>query len=183
MKTKEEYIESIDPDLALLAEELSSELHHEEYSELDVEEFNQLKEYLDKVLLLQKNQLKTSQKKWDSGITSQMNQGCYDMINFYEEVLIELSSFYPEGHFGKESPKDFFDEIISSRFAWYGHVLEPFGLGNGGTMASTMKCGDVMEDVKKMAVDMVKAIKSFKLMRFDLELKSWEKEWLKDGPY
>jgi len=147
------------------------------------EEFNELKEYLNKILLLQKNLLKTSQKKWDSGITSQMNQGCYDMINFYEEVLIELSSFYPEGHFGKESPKDFFDKIISSRFAWHGHVLEPFGLGNGGTMASTMKCGDVMEDVKKMVVDMVKAIKSFKLMRFNLKLKSWKKKWMKVGPY
>ena len=115
--------------------------------------------------------------KWDSGITSEMNQGNYDMIDFYEEVLIELATFYPKNHFDGKSPKKYFNELISSRFLWHRLVLEPQGVGTGGTIISTITGGNVMEDLKRMIVDMVNAL----LLPYEIEekidLNRWREEW------
>ncbi|MEI9954914.1 MAG: HNH endonuclease signature motif containing protein [Ferruginibacter sp.] len=97
-----------------------------------------LKDYLDKILIIHQAQLTIAQVHWDSGINSEMNQSSYDMIDFYEEVLIELSTFYPKGHFNNQSPKNYFSELIASRFFWHRLIAEPGGVGTGGTIISTM---------------------------------------------
>ncbi|MBK7289185.1 MAG: hypothetical protein IPI78_02430 [Chitinophagaceae bacterium] len=79
------------------------------------------------------------------------------MVDFYEEVLIELSTFYPKGHFNNLTPKNYFSELISSKYLWHRLVLEP-RLGTGGTIVSTMTGGNVMTDLKEMIIDMVNAL-------------------------
>lgn len=119
-----------------------------------------LNEYLDKILIVEEAQLTLAQEKWDTGITAVMNQGNYDMIDFYEAVLIELSKFYPKGHFDNLDPKKYFNEIISSKFMWNRFILEPQGIETGGVMVSTIKGGNVMDDLKRMVDDMVKSLSS-----------------------
>ncbi|HTA62842.1 MAG TPA: hypothetical protein VK835_10315 [Bacteroidia bacterium] len=138
-----------------------------------------LKDYLDKILIIHQAQLTIAQTKWDSGTTSNMNQGNYDMIDFYEEVLIELSTFYPKGHFNNQPPKKYFSELISSTFLWHRLILEPHGVGTGGTIVSTFAGGNVMEALKKMIVDMVNSLVWPYEIDKQIDLNEWRKLWLK----
>lgn len=139
---------------------------------------NLLKDYLDKILIVHKAQLTITQTKWEAGVTATMNQGSYDMVDFYEEVLIELSTFYPKGHFNSQIPNKFFSEIISSRFVWHRLVLEPYGKGTGGTIVSTMTGGNVMSDLKNMVVDMVNSLLFPYEIEGEIDMTKWRTEWL-----
>jgi hypothetical protein len=140
---------------------------------------NILKDYLDKILMIHQAQLTIAQTKWDTGITAVMNQGNYDMVDFYEEILIELSTFYPKGHFNNQTPKNYFSELISSRFIWHTLVLEPQGVGTGGTIVSTMTGGNVMTDLKEMIIDMVNSLLWPYEIEEQIDLNKWREEWRK----
>jgi len=149
---------------------------------LDYKTYNDpkiLMDYLNKILIIHQAQLTIAKTKWDTGITAVMNQGNYDMVDFYEEVLIELSTFYPKGHFDIQTPKNYFSDLISSRFVWHRLVLEPKGGGTGGTIVSTLVGGSVMADLKEMIIDMVNPL----IWPYDLEeqidLSKWREEWRK----
>ncbi len=135
--------------------------------------------YLDKILIVHDEQLEISQDKWDSGVASEMIQGNYDMIDFYEKVLIELATFYPENHFIGKSPNKYFNELISSKFLWHRLVLEPQGGGAGGTIVNTMTGGNVMEDLKRMIVDMVDALLLSYEIEGKIDLNRWREKWIK----
>ena len=137
-----------------------------------------IKSYLNNILIIHKAQLIIAQTKWDTGITSKMNQGSYDMVAFYEEVLVELSTFYPENHFNKKNPKEYFSELISSRFSWHRLVLEPKGIGNGGTMVSTITGGRVMDDLKQMIVEIVNSLMDELIFLGKFDIQKWESKWL-----
>lgn len=136
-----------------------------------------LKDYLEKIIVVHQAQLTIAQTKWDKGITEVMNQGNYDMIDFYQEVLIELSTFYPKGHFNSLPPEKYFSELISSKFLWYRLVLEPEGGGTGGTMISTMTGDYVMDDLKKMITSMVTSLLSPYALEQQVNLKKWIEDW------
>ncbi len=137
-----------------------------------------LKDYIRNILTIHQKQLVVAQEKWDTGITVKVNGGSYDMIDFYEEVLIELSSFYPKGHFGNQLPNEYFNEIISSKFEWYRLALEPDGAGTGGTIVSTMTGGHVMEDLKQMIIDMVNTLTSSYNIDKEIDFSQWRSDWL-----
>lgn len=139
---------------------------------------NLLKDYLDKILIIHNAQLTIAQTKWNTGVTATMNQGSYDMTDFYEEVLIELSAFYPKGHFNNLTPKKYFSDFISSRFLWHRFVLEPHGVGTGGTIVSTITGGKVMNDLKNMVVDMVNSLLFSNEIDEQIDLNKWREEWL-----
>jgi hypothetical protein len=138
-----------------------------------------LKDYLDKILIVHQAQLAIAQTKWDTGVTIVMNQGNSDMVDFYEEVLIELSTFYPKGHFSNQTPKNYFSELISSRYLWHRLVLEPHGIGTGGTIVSTMMGGNVMTDLREMIIDMVNALLWPYEIEEQIDLDKWREEWRK----
>jgi len=149
---------------------------------LDYKTFNDpliLKEYLNKILIIHQAQLTITQIKRDTGITSQMIQSSYDMIDFYEEVLIELSTFYPKGHFINQQPKKYFNELISSAFLWHRLSLEPDGVGSGGSIISVMAGGNVMSDLKEMVIDMVNALYWSYGLSKQLDFIKWREDWLK----
>lgn len=151
---------------------------------LDYKTYNNpkiLQDYLDKILIINRAQLTIARNKWDSGVTMTMNQGCYDMIDFYEEILIELSTFYPKGHFNKQTPKSYFNELISSRFLWHRLVLEPDGIGKGGTIVSTLAGGNVMEDLKRLIIDMVSSLLHPYEIDEQINLEKWKNEFSSIG--
>lgn len=140
---------------------------------------NILKDYLAKILIIHQAQLTIAHTKWDTGVTAVMNQGYYDMVDFYEEVLIELSTFYPKGHFNNQTPKNYFNELISSRFLWHRLVLEPQGVGTGGTIVSTSTGGSVMTDLKEMVIVMVNSLLWPYEIEEQIDLDKWLYEWRK----
>lgn len=139
-----------------------------------------LTDYLQKIIIVHQAQLTIARTKWDTGVTAIMNQGSSDMVDFYEEVLIELCTFYPKGHFNNLPPKKYLSEIISNKFLWHQRLLEPEGIGTGGTMASTLTGGKVMDDLKHMVVDMVSSLYDPYELEGRIGLKEWEGKWLKE---
>jgi hypothetical protein len=136
-----------------------------------------LKQYLDKIIIVHEAQRTIAKTNWDTGVTAVMNQGSYDMIDFYQEVLIELATFYPKGHFDNKSPRAFFSEYVSSRFLWHRLVLEPDGQGTGGTIISTMTGGSVMDDLKLMVVEMVSALTTNFRLDNQIDFLRWRNNW------
>ncbi|MGI4022728.1 MAG: HNH endonuclease signature motif containing protein [Janthinobacterium lividum] len=157
----------------IIATEINEEdfLDYKTYYDSDL-----LKEYLNKIIIIHQAQLTIARTKWNSVVTTTMNQGSYDMIDFYEEVLIELSTFYPKGHFNNQTPEKYFSELISSRFLWNRPILEPKGAGTGGTIVSTMTGGSVMDDLKNMIIDMVNAL----LWPYDIDEQVDLTKWKED---
>ena len=115
-----------------------------------------------------------AQSKWDSGITTQMKRGSYEVIDVSEQTLITLATWYPQGHFGGRDPKDYVNAMTAARFAWHKAHLEPTGAGTGGTIIGTMVAGRVMSDLERMIVDVISSLAS-KLADFDFTL--WKQWW------
>lgn len=132
-------------------------------------------EYLKNIITIHKAQLVICQVRWDSGNTVKINQGSYELIDFYQEVLIELSTFYPKGHFENKLPEKYFSEHISYRYLWHRRALEPYGVGTGGSIVSNLTGGNVVDDVKNMIVDLVWAL-TFGDESLDFE--KWKSDWI-----
>lgn len=138
---------------------------------------NILKEYLTEILSIHKGQMTISQAKWDSGITTKMNDGNSNLIDFYEEVLSELATFLSPGQFENKSPKLFFSNFISQKFTWYWAINEPSGPGTGGRMAFTIIGGLVINDLQKMVIEMITTLVAHYNLKNHFEGVNWKAEW------
>jgi 5-methylcytosine-specific restriction endonuclease McrA len=140
-----------------------------------------LKMYLDQLVKVHQSQLMISKAHWDDGRTFEMIHGSTRMIDFYEAVMVELSTYFPKGHFGNRHPRLFFSEQIASRGIFHSRIAEPRGDDTGGTMARMCISGRVMDDLKFMVRDMAtQLIETF----FGPDIKyhrSWVKGWVGEG--
>lgn len=137
-----------------------------------------LKQYLKNIIPVYKAQLVISQSKWDSGITVKMNEGNSDLIAFYEEVLSELATFFPPGQFQNKLPDLFFNELIANKFTWYWALNEPYGIGTGGRMATTISGGDVIADLQKMIIEMIMVLMNTYQIENEFENTNWKEIWI-----
>lgn len=133
--------------------------------------------YLQKILAARDAQYYKSQSKWDSGITTEMNEGNSDMIDFYQEILTQLATFYPAGHFNGKPPELYFKEYISSRFSWFWLMLEPQGENTGGRYVSTVAGSMVMSDLEQMIHEMVASLMEVYQEDHGFLFEEWIKEW------
>jgi hypothetical protein len=138
------------------------------------QEEKRLENYLQKIVEIKKTVYKFAQPNWDTGVTMTMNQASYDIVDFYEEILNELSSFYPYKHF-EEEPKKYFNELISAKYKWHRHIRETFGFGRNGTIVSTMAAGIVIVEVDKMVVEMVAELD----IKYEICFRKWLTKWNK----
>lgn len=154
--------------LSQQAEEAPSrEFHHTQLKEPPMDYINSLPEF--KAALLDQ-----AQPKWDTGVTATMVQANYDYIDSLRGILVTLAGYYSAKQFGKQSPQEYFSEIISSRFKWHRTISEPDGPGTGGTIVNVTCGGSVMEDVERMVEDMVMG-----LVGYDdsFDWRGWPKRW------
>lgn len=161
----------------VLASDLAqaSEMQISTYADIGI--FNQdpeiLIKYLKKITVIHKAQLIISRTNWDDSTTADMIQGCYNMIDFYEEVLCEIATFLSPKHFELKSLNQYFNELISSRYQWYRMLEEPEASGMNGTMILVSIPSSVMEDLKKMIIDMVLALSYM----HNLDTEDWTAQW------
>jgi len=137
---------------------------------------NILQKYLDKINIIHNAQQAIAQTKFDEGIHSETLKGIYDMVDFYEEVLIEISTFYPRGHFNKVHPKIYYNDLIASKFLWHRLILEPGGVGTGGWMISEIAGGNVMNDLMELVIQIVRAL-IFPYSIVGINIEKWEETW------
>lgn len=136
-----------------------------------------LQKYLNQIVNIHKAQWVISQAKYDSGVTSNMVQGSYDLIDFYEEILVEIATFYPKGHFNNLHPKIFFNNLIAEKFLWHRLILESGGIGTGGTAISVIAAENVAEDLSNLVVEFVNTLTWTYHGIAGIEIDKWTESW------
>jgi len=115
-----------------------------------------------------------AQQGWDTGVTAEMMNASYKLIDNLQTFLVRLASFYPDGHFGESGVQEYFLEATRSRFAWHRAHLEPEGSGTGGTMVGPMASGKVIRDLEEMVVELVRSL-TYQLQDFNFT--AWRERW------
>jgi hypothetical protein len=134
--------------------------------------------YINSLPVLRADLLKKIKPELDSGVTQRMVEALSGYIDTLQAVLVTLSSYYLENHFGDKRPIEFFSELIASRFKWHWAHLEPYGYGTGGTIVRPIGYDLATRDVEQMVLDMVTSLVGYNEL-FDYEgwLKLWKYEY------
>jgi hypothetical protein len=84
---------------------------------------------------------------WVTGVTADMREASYDVIDFLEYVWLRLAEFYPPSHFGEKDARQYMRDFIRDRFTFHWAKHEPEGPGTGGTIVGVLTGGDVIADL------------------------------------
>jgi hypothetical protein len=118
--------------------------------------------------------------RWDSGVTSEMMGGSYQVVEVLELILVGLARYYPDQHFDVNDPREYFSELIASRFRWHRYHNSTEGSGWSGTIVGPLAAGDVIADMQTMVEDMVMSLTILGAGpddQFDFE--QWKAAWRK----
>jgi hypothetical protein len=115
-----------------------------------------------------------AQEGWDTGITAEMREASYDVVDFLEYVWLRLAQFYPEKHWGGKTAEEYIRSYITDRFSFHWAKHEPDGPGTGGTIVGVLTGGDVIADVESLIADTVSAMFMYS---DDFDFKQWKAEW------
>lgn len=148
--------------------------HYEADFEVSEYENKRFKNYIYKVAEIKKTVFKYAKSEWDTEITSEVMEAYYKVIDFYEDILNELATFYPYNHFGDRDAKKYFNELIATRFHWHRLKAETYGIGNGGTMVHRFVGAAVMNDTNEMIKETIRYLAEF---NFTIDYKNWEENW------
>jgi hypothetical protein len=144
--------------------------------ETKIEVWNQDKEHLEKYLFkiidIKAVVYKHAEPDIKKGVTLLVVQGCNSITDFYEEVLYELSKFYPFRHFG-DDPKQYINEQIGNKANWLRAINEPDGLGKGGTIVSIILSYAMVHTIDEMIMEMVRGLDH----KYQLDLNQWSEKW------
>jgi hypothetical protein len=133
-----------------------------------------LTEYANTLPNILENAYAVARPRWDSGITSEMRQGSYDLIEVVIQIAVHLATWLPENHFGERPFAEYFSSLVSSRFVWHWALAEPLGTGTGGTIAGLSTAAAVLDDAER-AVDEI--VTSLLRGREGFNLKVWRRQW------
>ena len=111
---------------------------------------------------------------WDTGVTADMREASYDVIDFLQYAWLRLAQFYPDNHWGPKTAEEYISSYIQDRFSFHWSKHEPSGPGTGGTIVGVLTGGDVIADLEGLIVDTVAALLGYK---DDFDLDQWRKEW------
>jgi hypothetical protein len=117
----------------------------------------------------------SAREGWAGG-TTDMIDASYRVIELLETALSRLARYYPANHFGVEDTREYFSDVIATRFRWHGLHVSTGGLGFSGTIVGPMVTACVIADVEQMIEDMVGSLlldpghESF-------DFAAWRTEW------
>lgn len=118
--------------------------------------------------------LENAQEGWDTGVTADMREASYDVIDFLEYAWLRLARFYPENHWKDQDAESYIRNYIQDRFSFHWSKHEPEGPGTGGTIVGVLTGGDVISDLESLVSDTVSALFMY---NDDFDYSAWKKEW------
>lgn len=119
-----------------------------------------------------------AQPKWDTGVTLDMIQGSYDVIDVVVQMFAHLASWLPVNHFNGKPADEYFSQYVSTRFIWHRALSEPDGIGTGGTFVGPITATRVLDDVERAVNEVVTALL---WGREGFKLKAWQRDWKQKG--
>ncbi|MBX9947822.1 MAG: HNH endonuclease [Candidatus Obscuribacterales bacterium] len=93
-----------------------------------------------------------------SGVTWEMVEGIFEIVDVVEQVLVKLASWFPENHFGNMPANEYFSDAISRSVVWQRALAEPDGSGTAGTDARIHIAFGVLGDAKEMVRELVDSL-------------------------
>jgi hypothetical protein len=118
--------------------------------------------------------LESARDGWDTGVTADMREASYDVIDFLEYAWLRLARFYPKNHWGGQDAETYIANYIRDRFAFHWSKYEPDGPGTGGTIVGVLVSGDVIKDMERLIEETVSAL----FMHQDnFDFMIWKQEW------
>lgn len=144
------------------------------------ESLHLLKIYLEKLPKINKGQFIIASAEWDHPNPLGMVFGFTHMIDFYEAVLVELSTFYPKGHFENKNPRIYFSEQVSVRTSFALNKLGPYGPYMGYSTDRDISLDDLTREIKDMVAKLAEQLIS---QSFDFDLgdyETWSGQWNED---
>ena len=123
----------------------------------------------------------TARPEWDTGVTARMVEASYGVVDVMQDILANLATRYPEGHFETPDPRDYISQVISSRYRWHRYHHEPNGRGQDGTIVHPMVAGSVINDVERMIVEMVTSLTLDWSSTRNYDFERWQNEWNQAG--
>jgi hypothetical protein len=118
--------------------------------------------------------LENAQQGWDTGVTADMREASYDVIDFLEYSWLRLAQFYPSEHWGGKDAEAYIRSYIQDRFTFHWSKHEPEGPGTGGTIVGVLTGSDVIEDLENLIVDTVSALFMYK---DNFDFSTWKALW------
>lgn len=118
--------------------------------------------------------LENAQQGWATGVTADMREASYDIIDFLEYSWLRLAQFYPPEHWGGKNSEAYIRSYIQDRFTFHWSKHEPEGPGTGGTIVGVLTGSDVIEDLENLIVDTVSALFMHK---DDFDFSTWKVSW------
>lgn len=115
-----------------------------------------------------------AQPRWDSGVTSEMMEGTYGVIDILVQVLVHLASWFPANHFDGKPAAEYFGRIVADKFVWHRALAEPDGVATGGTIVGPVSAMSVLHDLKRTVDEMVAALV---YERDDFDFPQWHRQW------
>ena len=116
------------------------------------------------------------QPMFDSGISAEMNNGCYEITELLEGMWNKIARFYPPNHFSGMSHSGYVQKYIESRYIWHRQINEPLGSGASGTMVGQIVGWYVFDDVARMIAETVEGLYAGGMLD-DFDLVAWRAEW------
>ncbi|HWZ22027.1 MAG TPA: HNH endonuclease signature motif containing protein [Cytophagaceae bacterium] len=140
------------------------------------ENFDSLEWYLSELTRMKKITIGRAKIRWASGISMEVKMGIYEVIDFYQEALVELATYYPENHFTENDLKNYINEIIANSFQWHRAISDTYSKDEWkGTMFDQSIAYEAMEETEGRIIDMVRHLS----MRCNINYNEWEKDWKK----
>jgi hypothetical protein len=95
---------------------------------------------------------------WESSVTVEMANAGYRVVDTLKTALVALARYYPYEHFGTEDPREYFSELIETRFRWHSHRHSIDGNGFSGTIIGPLSTTEVIADVERMIEEIVEVL-------------------------
>jgi hypothetical protein len=132
-----------------------------------------LVEYIRTLPELRRLAYQAARPGWDTGVTAEMVNASYAVIDSLVGALVALARYYPWGHFDRQDPRDYFSELVATRFRWHRYHNSPAGQYSG-TIVGPLAASDVLRDIEQMIEDTVSSLTCYDE---EFSYKSWLEEW------
>lgn len=132
-----------------------------------------LVEYVNKLPFIAISAKENAKKDMESEVVIDTLKGCYSLIEVFTEIMVHLSSWFPEKHFNNMEPSHYISQFVKQRFIWRASLAEPEGHMTGGSIAHQCTYMEVFNDLRISIKEMVHSL----LWDSEFDLKNWKLLW------
>jgi len=113
------------------------------------------------------------QERAKSSNNAVLKQTTYQITAVAERLWVGLSAWYPPSHFESKLPPDFIDEYLRQRYDLRHALMEPNGIGTGGTMMQSLVAYGVLMDLQELIILTVRMLLTFVHTDTGISIEDW----------